>query len=493
MEIKHLFVLMMENRSFDHLLGFSNLEGISPPDPKWGMTPDAPDRPPLDPLHEFEDVKAQIAGDPPMSGFSKQSSYWNVSRQGFSGNALPVLTMLARKYCLFDNWYASMPGPTWPNRFFVHAASSGGLDNSPSGATSVAAETIDSLSFTFQHGTLYERLAASGRTWRIYHDDFFPQVLAIKHMVDPFRRNTANFSWLRRGSDEFFVDDLSNNYGVDYTFIEPNYGLLNGSEHSNCQHPKGAMSAGEAFIKYIYESIRNSPVWPQSLLIVTYDEHGGFFDAQPPPPGTAPGDDARNQKRAKNPQGFAFDKLGVRVPTIAVSPWIAAGTLGSKLFPNKVFDHSAIVHTAMDLFGVAGSLTARDAAATSLRGACSLTNPRIHPLDAPMNLPTPTQMPETSATLAAAGPADPPESILDGFSRIAMSLDLSMEQATGAPAAANVHPSFADAAAPATGVDATVAPVSAAIRTNQQTLEYIRSVARRVDEVHALDSPRGGS
>jgi phospholipase C len=490
MDIKHVFVLMMENRSFDHLLGFSNIPGVPPPDPKWGMTPDATDRPPLDPPHEFEDVKLQIGGEPPMSGFSARP-YWNVARQGFLANQLPVLTTLATQYCLFDNWYSSMPGPTWPNRFFVHAASSGGLDNSPSAPTTIVSETIDSLSFTFQNGTLFQLLEAAGHSWRVYHDDFFPQVLAIKHMVDPFRRNTRQFSWLRRGQKEFFVNDLANNYGVDYTFIEPDYGLSSSFAHSNCQHPKGSMAEGEALIKYVYESIRNSAVWPQSLLIVSYDEHGGFFDSQVPLAAVAPGDDTRNQRRGKHPQGFKFDRVGVRVPTIAISPWIAPGTLGSKLFPGNAFDHSAVIHTVMDLFEVAGSLTARDAAAPSLRGACILDSARIGPQDAPTSLPQPALAAVQPLSAMDAADADAlPDSMTDGFSRIAMSVDLSMQEATGLPAVANGHPAFTLPALDAQP-DAGARPAAVFPRTNQQSLDYIRSVAQRVDQMNAAAETQG--
>ena len=102
-DIKHVFVLMLENRSFDHLFAFSGRSGVAPADPGWGMTADAPDRAPLDPPHEFEDVAAQIGGNPAMSGFAQQS-YWNVSRQGFAAGALPILRTLANQYFLFDNW-----------------------------------------------------------------------------------------------------------------------------------------------------------------------------------------------------------------------------------------------------------------------------------------------------------------------------------------------------------------------------------------------------
>ncbi len=159
-DIKHVFVLMLENRSFDHLFAFSGRSGVLPADASWGMTADAADRAALDPPHEFEDVAAQIGGSPPMSGFAQQS-YWNVSRQGFAAGALPVLHTLANQYFLFDNWYSSMPGPTWPNRFFLHAGTSGGLDNSPAAATTIESETIDSLSFSWWKPLAFRRSKGS--------------------------------------------------------------------------------------------------------------------------------------------------------------------------------------------------------------------------------------------------------------------------------------------------------------------------------------------
>jgi len=456
-DIKHVFVLMLENRSFDHLFAFSGRSGVPPPDANWGMTADAPDRAPLDPPHEFEDVAAQIAGNPPMSGFARQS-YWNVSRQGFGPGALPILSTLASQYFLFDNWYSSMPGPTWPNRFFVHAGSSGGLDNSPSAATTIECETIDSLSFSFPNGTLYSCLQQANRTWRVYHDDLFPQVLAIKDMIDPFRLNSGQFSWLRVGEKQFFIDDLADGFDVDYTFIEPNYGLATGGfANGNCQHPVGSMAAGEAFIQYVYEAIRNSPVWPQSLLIVTYDEHG----------------------RAENPQNFAFDRLGVRVPAVAISPWIAPGGLGSQAFPGKVFDHTSIIKTVTSLFGVDASLGAREQAANSFESICSLAAMRTDGDAIASMLPQPA--PAAAAAVSAPPLSQMPDHATNAFSRIAMSLDLSMEAATPLPPVALAHPTFA--------MDAThgqLVPLAVnAGRTKQQTLDYIQAVAARVERLRA--------
>jgi phospholipase C len=468
---------MLENRSFDHLFAFSGRSGVPPPDPIWGMTPDAPDRAPLDPPHEFEDVAAQSGGSPPMSGFAQQS-YWNVSRQGFAAGTLPVLGSLADQYFLFDNWYSSMPGPTWPNRFFVHAGSSGGLDNSPSAATTIESETIDSLSFSFPNGTLFTRLQQANRTWRVYHDDVFPQVLAIKDMIDPFRLNNGRFSWLRVGEKDFFVDDLADGFDVDYTFIEPNYGLASGGfENGNCQHPTGSMAAGEALIKYVYEAIRNSPVWPQSLLIITYDEHGAFFDHQNPPSAIAPNDGTQNHDRAENPQNCAFDRLGVRVPCVAISPWIARGGLGSQAYPGEVFDHTSIIKTVMNLFGVDAGLGARQQSANSFESICSLAAMR-NDGDAVASL-LQQSAPAATRPVPAAPSSQIPDHATNAFSRIAMSLDLSMKADTPLPPVAVTHPSFA--------MDATHGQLMPhAItggRTKQQTLDYIQAVAARVERL----------
>jgi phospholipase C len=482
-DIKHVFVLAMENRSFDHLFAFSSGLGLPPPDARWGMTADAPDRAPLDPPHDFEDVALQIGANPPMSGFQQQP-YWGVSRQGFAAGALPILTTLASNYFLFDTWFSSVPGPTWPNRFFLHAGSSAGLDNSPSAATTIESETIDSLSFSFPNGTLFRRLEDAGRTWRVYHDDLFPQVLAIKDMIDPFRINTGKFSWIRTGDKEFLVDDLAHDYGIDYTFIEPNYGLsTNGFENGNCQHPIGSMAAGEAFIKYVYESIRKSPVWPNSLLIITYDEHGGFFDHQTPPAAIPPGDGMQNQNRGAHPQNFGFDRLGVRVPVIAVSPWIAKGGLASRAFPGKTFDHTSIIKTVMNLLSVGGTLGAREAAANSFESICTLTEMRTDGGDA---VGSDAALPEPLAAAPAHAPADTPidpqvmpESTTKAFSRIAMSLDLCTKDATGLPAVAVAHPSFT-----MEGAAGPLAPRAiTSARTKRQTFDYIQAVAARVERL----------
>jgi phospholipase C len=247
------------------------------------------------------------------------------------------------------------------------------------------------------------------------------------------------------------------------------------------------MAAGEAYIQYVYEAIRNSPVWPQSLLIVTYDEHGAFFDHQNPPAAIAPNDGTQNQGRAENPQNFAFDRLGVRVPAVAISPWIARGGLGSQAFPGKVFDHTSIIKTVMNLFGVSASLGEREQAANSFESICSLSAMRTDgDAIAPMlGQPAP-------AGPTAAVPAAPicamPDQATNAFSRIAMSLDLSMKAATPLPPVAVTHPSFA--------MDAThgqmIPHAINAGRTKQQTLDYIQAVAARVERLKPANAAGRG-
>jgi phospholipase C len=211
-------------------------------------------------------------------------------------------------------------------------------------------------------------------------------------------------------------------------------------------------------------------------LIVTYDEHGAFFDHQNPPAAIAPNDGTQNHDRAENPQNFAFDRLGVRVPAVAISPWIAPGGLGSQAFPGKVFDHTSIIKTVMKLFGVDASLGAREQAANSIESICSLSAMRADG-DSIASMLQPFA-PASAAAVPAAPVSAIPDHATNAFSRIAMSLDLSMQAATPLPPVAVTHPSFA--------LDAThgqLTPDAINGRTKQQTLDYIQAVAARVERL----------
>jgi phospholipase C len=403
--IQHVFVLMLENRSFDHMLGFSGITGsdavtAQPTQingPTGGeanqyngksypaVTP-ADYAMPADPPHEFPDVLVQLCGTgstyqpggayPPVLNTGFVASYAAAGGAAaadpgqimrcFAPDQLPVLNALAREFAVCDNWYASIPGPTWPNRFFVHAGSSNGLDHSPTTAEIVLWEALNG--FSFAGGSIYDLMNRNKVRWRLYAGDDFPMVAALKGiqltLVHPYH--------------EFAQDVAASDYGVSYTFIEPSYNVLSDYKCGTSQHPLDDVTRGEALIRATYRAIRNSPLWDRSLFILTWDEHGGFFDHATPPAAVAPGDSHPGSDH--NQSGFTFEQYGARVPTVVVSPWIPRNVVD-----HRVYDHTSILATIEQMFGMP-ALTQRDASANPLTALLRLSEART---DAPLDLPTP--------------------------------------------------------------------------------------------------------
>ena len=167
-----------------------------------------------------------------------------------------------------------------------------------------------------------------------------------------------------------FASDLQDTYTPQFTFIEPHYGNTGDATYmgGSSQHPTDTMAAGEALLAATYQAIRSSPVWSTSVLIVTYDEHGGYYDHVAPPPTVNPGDFAVG--KGANQHSFDFTRLGVRVPAVVVSPLIPPRTVVS-----TTFDHTSIIKTVLKLFvGDDAHLTERDKAANDLTGL--LAGPR---------------------------------------------------------------------------------------------------------------------
>ncbi len=418
--IEHIFVLMLENRSFDHMLGFAGLSGTDaatggptkaddlvnnphsnadPNDPGTQVPAASPAElklypPDVDPGHEFTNVLMQLCGTHASYPDPGTKKYPAIDNSGFIGSyrasgspnpakimkcfspdQVPVLTALAREFAVCDHWFASVPGPTWPNRFFVHAASSGGLDDSPSGFSSATATFLDG--YSFQNGTIYDRLDAGRLGWTVFMGDELPQVFSIKGMTEA--RLEGHF----KGFDQFgkMVNDPG--FSANYVFIEPSYGNVLPATPGdftcgNSQHPLDDVTRGEKLIKSVYETIRNSPHWNNSLLLVTYDEHGGFYDHVSPPAIVSPGD--RTTDKSNNHHNFDFTQLGIRVPAIVVSPLIPAGTIDHALY-----EHSSALATVENTFGL-DPLTNRDRQANTLSHLLSLAAPRT---DAPTALPDP--------------------------------------------------------------------------------------------------------
>jgi phospholipase C len=461
--ITHVFVLMLENRSFDHMLGFSGITGMDAETRQptklrglqgtefnvyqqvnYPVKQPADFVMPVDPPHEFPDTVEQLCGPnvtytpgapyPPInnSGFVKNYITTKTPHEGhphdtygevmkcYRPSQLPVLNALAKEFAVCDNWFSSMPGPTWPNRFFVHAASSGGLDHTPT--THEIAGWQTAHGFAFQNGTIFNRL---NRNWRLYRGDTFitdsfPNVSALKGIefwdAYPYRN---------------FAKDIAANYSPRYTFIEPSYGnvLNNSYRGGNSQHPLDDVTSGEKLIKDTYETIRKSPIWNSSLLIITWDEHGGFYDHVAPPKAVKAGD-ATVTPGNMNKYGFSFDQLGVRVPAVIVSPYMAQNVIDHRLY-----EHASIPATLEKLFGLA-PLTKRDAQANNLTSLITLTAPR----SAPLTLPNPAAsgVPATAIAteLGRPAPDDVPVNTgnVPGFLHAALSGDLALSPEEEHPA-----------------------------------------------------------
>ena len=401
--IRHIVVLMLENRSFDHMLGYLKetnpvIEGLTgsesnPTDPalsdqgpvaqvpvsKLSGTDGYVTSP--DPAHEYPDVTLQIFGQvPPPLPPVPQNDGFVLSYSGVPDASgipvgtgvgkkimacfdpllqIPVLATLALEFVLCDHWFASVPGPTWPNRFFVHAATSGGHTNSPSSLSAVK----DELGFsTYGMRTIYDGLSEQNLDWSIYYHEF-PQSLALTRLhahLDRFKDCRAFFS------------DVSGGTLPAYSFIEPRY--FDGIDgKANDQHPPHDVREGERLIATVYEALRKNPtLFGQTVLVVLYDEHGGYFDHVPPLPSINP-----DGRTSTDSPPFGFDRLGIRVPAILVSPLVGSGVVD-----HAVYDHTSLLATVKKIFGLPHFLTKRDASANTFEGhfsGRSLRNPEDLP------------------------------------------------------------------------------------------------------------------
>jgi len=354
---EHLVVLMLENRSFDHMLGFLRspnypVEGFDPDnlptnDPAIGnaavpVTPDARTVSDLnpDPAHDFLNVNVQIFGNkdatvsgPLMRGFVKD--YAAVSNDPakaanvmkcFSAKTLPVLSTLAQQFAVCDHWFSSVPGSTIPNRLFAHAAHSGG------------SLTQDAILAPLKLKTIFEVMDDPDNpySYRFYTGTAGGSILLTNLYLI---HNQAGFHPYSE-----FKSDCAHGDLPAYTFIEPRYDddVQNG-RYANSQHPDFPVDEGEGLIADVYSAIRNSPLWQTTLLLIVYDEHGGIFDHVSPP--TLTPDPQYAPVPASTNPSFQFDRLGVRVPAVFVSPLIKPGAIITQRF-----DHCSIVATVRKLF-----------------------------------------------------------------------------------------------------------------------------------------------
>jgi phospholipase C len=464
--IEHVVVLALENRSFDHMLGFlphpaADFEGLlrGGPYSNPGWTPSttitataqAKTVLPVCPDHSHDAAMEQLGlnarpvgsrptndgfvtsyericqglAPPQFGGLLGPIIQWLQNRNPPKAPApgrgplvmecqdpthVPVISLLAAAFEVCTQWFCSVPGETWPNRNFMHAATSDGETD------------IDPRFYT--NKTIFEVIEAAGQDWHIYYDDT-PQVWAFINLWGTPERHAKWFEF------NAFAGHCRAGTLPAYSFIEPNhkpgFHTVDGSLGlSNNQHPgnntigdnvydaapavtPGDFTRAESLIASVYESLRaNMALFERTILLVTYDEHGGLYDHVPPPTGVPnPGSDPTLLRKIlrgiyhRKTQVFDFSVLGPRVPTLVISPYMEAGRVTT-----QVRDHASICSTLRALFAPdAAPLTPRDKWAPPFHLDLTLTSPRTDLPDLSTYVPaTPTPAPTPTAALPAAVP-----------------------------------------------------------------------------------------
>lgn len=388
----YVVVLMMENRAFDHMLGRLYSPENPPPfdKPPRGQTFDGVQPSMNNPVspeynwlpstvpvsrtteyqtpnddsvgHQYPDAMMQVgpgnavhmrgfvnnrvinlgadkqpplsAVAAPMEGFSPTEHTLNTPKPYA---AVSVLSTLANSFAVCDNWFSSIPGPTLVNRSFLHAGTSNNwVSNNHNWDDN-------------KNQTIFNRLGDG--EWNIYNGDGTTECLTyIIHPTITWNPNQGN-------SIAKFLLDASVGALAKYSFLEPEVIDYDKGNPPDDQHPPRDVRLGENLIRAVYEAVRSSPLWERTLLIVTYDEHGGFFDHVTPPDAVPP-----HKDDPPGEDGFTFNRLGVRVPAVLVSPWIEQGTVYHAPRP---IDHTAVIKTLCHRFGLK-ELTDRDANAVDL-------------------------------------------------------------------------------------------------------------------------------
>ena len=371
--IKHIVVLTMENRSFDHMLGYlslpvsaggmgrSDVNGLKGGEfnpynaDKFFSFPVAVEDTafPHDPSHSYEPVFHQIdasvddagnglPGTGTMYGFAKSFAEEAHGGNGpeimgyQTGENVPVYDALARDFGISDGWFASHPGPTFANRFYELT----GRLNLASGLNKNIAENSWEFSnsspltpvFTktiFDHLTEYAKTVDQAVTWKYYEDHYCFLRFFSKYTFD-----NSNIVGIDDPVKGFFAD-AKNGTLPSVSYIDPHFIEL--PPNANCDGPVADIKAGQTLVQKVVEAVVTSPQYANTVLIITYDEHGGFYDHQAPPLAIA-----------FSPES-PIKTYGVRVPTLFVSPWIKAGAVfgnnGEKVGPLLQFDHTSILKT----------------------------------------------------------------------------------------------------------------------------------------------------
>ncbi|MFT4552055.1 MAG: phospholipase C [Chlamydiales bacterium] len=434
--IEHIVVLMLENRSFDNLLGWL-YDGVEVPDgqifeglnesmwnplnnidtdgnpfvekvsvAKNGMPRTIGRKkrsvkedftlPAPDPGEGYKDTNAQLFGvykvddiyPPAPTNMGFVNNYKDAMLYGtysfgdaptdprdimvcYTPEQTPVLSTLAKEFAVCDHWHCSVPSQTLPNRDFVHAASSSGNVNNKPNDTCNARTVFNQLQDAIDGGR-------NELSWGVYSGTSKGKAFSLTRTIMT-QLHDIKYNDNFYGIDQFYKDAKAGSL-PSYSFLEPQFS----GPDQNDQHPPQDIRYGDKLIADVYNAVLQSPKWENTLLVITYDEHGGCFDHVAPPNG------AKSPIEGAGEDGFRFNRFGVRVPTVLISPLIKKGCVARPAGWTP-FDHASVISTVRKTFKLDKPLNARDEAAPDLGCVLTLTTarkdkPEVKPLALPKQI-----------------------------------------------------------------------------------------------------------
>ena len=367
MPIDTFVVLMQENRSFDHYFGWHPgadgvNAGLSYPDDlgnTHGTHPLAPDFQGCafeDPDHSWDGARTEYNGGK-LDGFYKASDFYAL---GYYEKAdLPFIPALADNFTLYDRYFCSLLGPTWPNRLYQHSANSGGNKSNASAADVLAALATGGL---YQWQTIWDLMLAKGLRVTYYYSDL-PFIGVFGNRYLPIIKPVS----------EFYADAAAGNL-PHLAFVDPMFLDGGGGDGlSGDEHPHADIRIGQAFMADVVNAFVHSPQFRRGAMFVNYDEWGGFFDHVSP---VLVPDDRQSANLDDN-----FGITGFRIPGVAISPYARRGYVS-----HMTVTHESILKLLSYRFGI-GYLTKRHRYASNIGRSFDWEHPDFNPPSLPQPQP----------------------------------------------------------------------------------------------------------
>ncbi|GAQ43204.1 hypothetical protein AtubIFM55763_003477 [Aspergillus tubingensis] len=376
--IKHVIYLMMENHSFDNIAGYwdfhpdiDNLRNISYcneyTNPNWTVwdeplnvcaAPFETEVPLTDPDHNFAGVTYEIFRKwyptkddvPNMGGFIERQSEKYAASPGESSFVIKAydekktatLIEVAKNFAFWDSYFAEHPGPTNTNRQFATSGSTCGfVDN-----TYQSAGWYANYTGTTCATSIFEALSKKNITWKNYYETDIVDAYMYKWVQDNAMDRLVH-------SDQFYRD-LEEGTLPQFSYYNPECCTI------DSMHPTSNMASGEQLIKHLYDAVRKSKYWDNVLIILNFDEHGGFADHVPTPVNVPQPEDGITFTGMSDGHNVTYDftRLGVRVPSFVISPYIPANHLihdqGTMYANNSAYTHTSFLHFLQELWGLEG-------------------------------------------------------------------------------------------------------------------------------------------